>query len=155
MVDALQSQLLMKVLNGTLLAADTVIPATIRRDPPKVVEGPILQPEMGVLIGLAREIRGRLILESSQAVYSGLSQLMYGMALEGEMLESFVGELGNMIAGHMATHVAEDGTDIDISPPTVLVGQTKLTGFRTALLIPLWIDGLGSLQVIVVIDNQK
>ena len=58
---------------------------------------------------------------------------MYGVKLEDSMLESFVGEIGNMVAGNMATRLSENGVRVEISPPTVIVGSTKLTGFTKQL----------------------
>ena len=70
------------------------------------------------------------------------------------MLESYVGELGNMVAGNMATSAAEQGMSIEISPPTVIVGETKLSGFGTALRVPIAFDEIGKLDIILVIDSE-
>jgi len=76
--------------------------------------------ELGVLIGLTHDLHGRLIIEGRVPVFQILSEAMYGMKLTGAMLESFVGELGNMIAGNMSTRLAEQGAHVEISPPTLL-----------------------------------
>ena len=49
------------------------------------------------------------------------------------MLESFTGELGNMIAGNLCTLVGANNLEIDITPSTVIVGTSKLYGFRRLL----------------------
>ena len=34
---------------------------------------------------------------------------MFGMSIEGEMIESFTGELGNMVAGNLCTVLEKNG----------------------------------------------
>lgn len=65
---------------------------------------------------------------------------MFGIALEGDMLESFSGELGNMIAGNLSSNIYQQGINMDITPPTVMVGQTKLYGFHKAVLLPVELE---------------
>ena len=142
------------VLNSTLSAVEGVINAPMERERPNLIQAPLIQPEMGVLIGLTHGVRGRLILQASRAVFSNLGKVMYGMALEGEMLESFVGELGNMIAGNMSTTASQTGLSIEISPPTVLVGETKMSGFKTALSVPVNFVNAGKLDIVLVIDSE-
>ena len=51
---------------------------------------------------------------------------MFGMSIEGEMIESFTGELGNMVAGNLCTILEKNGLILDISPPTVMTGHEIL-----------------------------
>jgi chemotaxis protein CheX len=109
------------LLQEAIQAASTVIPLPYTAEPPSIVDAPLIQPEMGVLIGITGHIRGRLLLESTTPVFNAIGNGMFGMPLEGEMLESFAGELGNMIGGTISTGVSAKGISIDITPPTVLV----------------------------------
>ncbi|BCJ87195.1 chemotaxis protein CheX [Effusibacillus dendaii] len=148
------NQHITEVLNGTLQAVTNVIPVPVTANRPTLVTAPIMQPEMGVLIGITGNVRGRLIIEGTADVFGQIGEKMYGMALEGAMLESFTGELGNMIAGNLSTNVSQKGIDIDITPPTVMVGQTKLFGFSQALQIPVTVEGVGDCQVILMLEEQ-
>uniref|UniRef100_UPI000A6ED150 chemotaxis protein CheC n=1 Tax=Alicyclobacillus sendaiensis TaxID=192387 RepID=UPI000A6ED150 len=78
-----------------------------------------------------------------------------GMELADAMLESFVGEIGNMVAGNMSTRLAENGIHVEISPPTVIVGPTKLTGFVTAAKVPLHLEDIGVIHVILILDESE
>ena len=51
-----------------------------------------------MLIGITGDVKGLLVLEGNEIVFGGIGEAMFGMPLEGEMLGSFSGELGNMIA---------------------------------------------------------
>ena len=76
------------------------------------------------------------------------------MALEGEMLESFAGELGNMIAGSLSTFISQKGINMDITPPTVLVGQTKVYGFSKAFRLPIEITNVGSILIVLMVETE-
>lgn len=69
------------------------------------------------------------------------------------MLESFSGELGNMLAGNLSTFVSQSGIEMDITPPTVLAGQTKLSGFDKALTLPISLQNIGQLNIVLILEN--
>ncbi|RSK27332.1 chemotaxis protein CheX [Bacillus sp. HMF5848] len=142
------------VLNATVDALRGVIPLNINIHKPALFTQPLLQSSIGVLIGMTGDVRGRLILESSKEVFGGIGQVMFGMALEGEMLESFTGELGNMIAGNLTTVLSNKDITMDITPPTVIVGETKMYGFDKAFKVPVEVADLGELQVILMLEMK-
>ena len=122
---------------------------------PSIANEPYEQKEMGVLIGLVGDLKGRIIIDGSPEIFSGIGSAMFGMPLEGAMLESFTGELGNMIAGNLCTFAGQESLDLDITPPTVMVGKTKLYGFQQAFKIPASIDGVGDLCILYTIDDEE
>ncbi|WP_374722059.1 chemotaxis protein CheX [Peribacillus tepidiphilus] len=141
------------VLNGTIESVKSVIPLPVTIEKPKLIQQPLTQTSIGVLIGMTGDIRGRLVIEGSQDSIGRIGQSMFGMPLEGEILESFAGELGNMIAGNLATSVAQKGVEMDITPPTVLVGQTKLYGFDKALCLPVSFTEIGNIRIILMVEQ--
>jgi chemotaxis protein CheX len=150
---AMSNANLTEVLNAALEAIQTVIPFPQSHGKPALINAPIYQPEMGVLIGITGDIRGRMILEGTTAVFGSIGSSMFGMVLEGEMLDSFTGELGNMIAGNLSTTLSQKSIAIDITPPTVIVGQTKLYGFSKAVLVPVQIESVGDIQIIFALED--
>lgn len=142
------------VLNGTIEAVKGVIPIPLVVGKPSLLTEPLTQTEIGVLIGMVGHVRGRLVIEGEAKTFGGIGEAMFGMALEGEMLQSFTGELGNMLAGNLCTIVAQKGLEIDITPPTVMVGASKLYGFERALRVPVAIEGKGELHIILMLEGQ-
>ncbi|MFJ7754066.1 chemotaxis protein CheX [Peribacillus muralis] len=140
-----------KVLNGTILAVKSVLPFSLDIEKPSFLRQPFEQESISVLIGMTGDIRGRLIIEGTNESMSKIGESMFGIPLEGEMLESFAAELGNMLAGNMATSLAAD-TIMDITPPTVIVGKTKLYGFNEAINLPISLEGAGTLHFIFMIE---
>ena len=142
------------ILNGTIHALKTILPMDIQVKAPSIVSEPFEQQEMGVLIGLIGDLKGRVIIDSSPETFGGIGNTMFGMPLEGEMLESFTGEFGNMIAGNLCTAVGQENLEIDITPPTVMVGNTKLYGFDKAFALPVEITTIGSLTILLTIEEE-
>lgn len=109
-----RNKTVLELLNGTLGAIKTVVPLDFGLGKPFLLDQS-LQMSFGVLIGFTGDLKGKLVLKGNEALFGSIGEIMFGMALEGEMLSSFAGELGNMIAGGMATNLAEDGVFIDIT----------------------------------------
>lgn len=141
------------ILNGTIQSLKSVIPISMDIKSPSLMVQPFVQKEMGVLIGIIGDIKGRIIIDSTAEAFSAIGATMFGMPLEGEMLESFTGELGNMIAGNLCTSVASSGVEIDITPPTVIVGTSRLYGFQHAFRLPVEIENIGEMTIILTIDE--
>ncbi len=144
-----------KVLNGTINAILGVVPSSLDRVSPSLVTAPVQLSEIGVLVGMMGQVPGRLIVDGSINTFINLGQLMFDMALEGEMLESFVGEFGNMVAGNTATNLSKASISVDISPPTVIIGQSRLSGFHLGFDIPIRIDDAGDLRIMLLLENLK
>ncbi|KMY50526.1 chemotaxis protein CheX [Peribacillus loiseleuriae] len=141
------------VLNGTVQAVKSIIPLNLEMSKPLLINEPFLQQGIGVLIGMTGDVRGRLIIEGNSDAIGRIGETMFGMMLEGEMLESFAAELGNMIAGHLATQLTVDKIVMDISPPTVLVGETKIYGFKKAIHLPITIEADKIIHIILMIES--
>ncbi len=99
------------------------------------------------------DIRGGLIIDGDETVFASIGEGMFGMKVEDEKLESFAGELGNMIAGTLSTTIASHEIEMDITPPTVLVGETKIYRFEKAYCLPITIQHIGSINILLMIDQ--
>ncbi|WP_064091403.1 chemotaxis protein CheX [Rossellomorea aquimaris] len=142
------------ILNSSIQAIKSVIPLSVSVSAPLVLNEPFSQHKIGVLIGMTGDFRGRIIIDGEEESFQGLGASMFGMPLDGAMLESFAGELGNMIAGNLATILAQAGHSVDITPPTVIVGQSKMYGFDKAIKLPIVIENVGGFLVILMIEEN-
>ena len=57
---------------------------------------------------------------------------MFGMSIEREMVESFTGELGNMVAGNLCTILEKEGL-ILIFPPDRDDRNNEILRFQTGI----------------------
>ena len=142
------------ILNGTITSLTSVIPVKLDVLSPSLTVQPYEQKELSVLIGLIGGIKGRLIIDTSVEAIETIGQAMFGMTIEGEMIESFTGELGNMVAVNLCTVLEKDGLTVDISPPTVMVGTTKFFGFKQAFKLPVILEGGAQLTVLLTVDDN-
>lgn len=141
------------ILNGTIETVRSILPFTITADQPSTFFEPLTNHSFGVLIGLTGNVRGNIIIDGNEDVFKKIGHSMFGMQLEGEMLLSFAGELGNMLAGKLSTTITGDGGEMDITPPTVLIEKTLVNCFDQAYKLPFFIDTVGSLLIFFMIEK--
>lgn len=142
------------ILNSTIKSVKTVITLPIKISKPALVSEPFIQSGVGVLIGITGSVYGRLIISGSKELISDLSQSVFGFSINDDMLPSFAGELGNMIAGNVATFVSEEQYNIDITPPTVLYGANNIYGFETAIKLIIDIENKGILSLVLALEEK-
>ena len=139
------------LLNGTNSALQSIVPIPYQMSKPSLL-GNSLHLEFGVLIGITGDIKGRLILAGDPAVFRAIGQSMFGMPLEDEMLASFSGELGNMLAGGIATNIVEHDVTTDITAPTIMRGSTTLSGYEKSIRLTAMFEGIGDLEIYLLVD---
>lgn len=137
------------ILNSMVESIKLVIPLEVTVDKPSLLKEPFKQNDIGVLIAFTGDIHGRLMIDANKLTISNLGELMFGMAIEGEMLESFAGELSNMIAGNLATILTRHKIELDITPPTVIAGSSKIYGFERGFRLPVGVAEAGQLSVVL------
>lgn len=120
------------LLNGTNSALKQVIPIDYELSKPNVQKDPI-HVRFGVFIGIVGDIKGKLVLVGNKEAFCSIGEVMFGMPIEGEMLTSFSGELGNMVAGNVSTFIANDGLNIDITSPSIIEGDATVSGYVLAI----------------------
>ncbi len=85
-----------------------------------------------------------------------VSAMMGGFVLTemDEMGKSAISELGNMISGNASTILSNQGYAVDITPPRVIKSEQENHSSipRKALCIPLLMDGIGELDIQVMIS---
>ena len=136
------------LLNGTITAFKNIVPINHEFLKPKLL-GQSLYLQYGVLIG---PVRGKLILAGDSPAFGAIGASMFGMPLEGEMLASFSGELGNMIAGSLSTVIVENGINTDITSPTILSGEATLSGYEKAIQLTAILDDVGEMEIYLLLD---
>jgi chemotaxis protein CheX len=141
------------ILHGSYKALEAVVPFPLEYGKTSVLTKTILKESIGVKICLTGDIEGELIFDSQPLTYKKVGEAMFDIELSDEMLESFAAELGNMIAGNLATQLADEQIEMDITPPTILFGQIKLSGFEKAVHVPIQISQAGSLHLILISEK--
>ncbi|MBM7647937.1 chemotaxis protein CheX [Bacillus ectoiniformans] len=142
-------------LNSVIEVIKSVIPVPVTVGSPSLTQEPFQHESIGVFVGITGDLPGRLMIEGSAEGFGKLGSVMFGMPIEGEMIESFSGELGNMVAGNLGSNLFQKGITIDITPPTIIVGNSKLYGFKKAIQLPIKFENAGEFLIVLNIENQE
>lgn len=107
-----------------------------------------------IQIGMNGQMNGDIVFGLSEHVaLKMVSAMMGGFVVSeiDEMSRSAISELGNMISGNASTILFNQGVRVDITPPKVL-HSAQTAGFeaKKALTVPLMIEGIGELDIQVV-----
>jgi len=146
------SQWVTELLNGTITALKNVVPIKPKIAPPEIQDTD-LELSYGVLIGFTGDLKGNLVIRGDLQTFGAIGQEMFGMPLQDEMLRSFTGEFGNMLAGSLATLVSLKGWETDITAPTIVQGQSTLSGYEKSIKLPIVYDQLGNLDIFLMMKQ--
>ncbi|MFM9280031.1 chemotaxis protein CheX [Paenibacillus jiagnxiensis] len=149
-----------EVINPFLESARNVIEQLIQVSPStgslavKNVE--LIDDHIWIMIGMTGQMSGNVMFGLHEQVALRIVSLMMGgfvLTEMDEMGQSAISELGNMISGNASTILSNQGVTVDITPPQVMKSAHMTTlGSSKALSIPLMIDGVGELDIQVMIS---
>lgn len=96
-----------------------------------------------IMIGITGEVKGQVIITFAHDTTLVIASKMMMMQVNeiDEMVNSAIGELGNMILGNAATIFATQQISIDITPPTI--GDGKMTfsnAYAQNICVPLYFE---------------
>ena len=105
-----------------------------------------------IIIGIAGGLKGQVIFNlQSEAACNIASSMMCGMPVAhlDEIAKSAIGELANMISGNAATIFASKQIELDITPPTVMIGDNIeiCTTKSISICVPLVMKNGNSFQI--------
>jgi chemotaxis protein CheX len=87
---------------------------------------PYRSEDLIIMVGLTGKIRGQAIFSMKKSLGMKIaSSMMMGMPVTefDEMSKSAISEMANMIMGNAATILFNKGINIDITPPSLLMGE--------------------------------
>lgn len=96
-----------------------------------------------ILIGFTGEMKGQVMIALDNPIACDIASKMMMMPVEqmDDLAKSAICELGNMIMGNTATIFSTKGTEIDITPPTVVNGTMSFSNnYASNICVPLTYD---------------
>lgn len=128
------------------------------RGPLRMVGSRVTPGELTVVLGVTGAVEGMVLFGMSE--FTGRKIVGHVLhrhpgSLSDQLLESGVGELGNMITGRATVLLEAAGYPCDITPPTVLTGRNVMisTIEFQRLVIPLQLPQ-GSLEIHVALQER-
>ncbi|MHA0856717.1 chemotaxis protein CheX [Paenibacillus sp. CMAA1364] len=149
-----------EIINPFLESARGVIEQVIQVSPStgnlgiKTIE--FVKGDIWIQVGMTGQISGNVIFGLKETVALKIvSAMMGGFVITemDEMGQSAISELGNMISGNASTILANQGVTVDITPPKIVTPENDtLFQSKKALSIPLTMDGIGEMDIQVMIS---
>ncbi|MFP4979033.1 chemotaxis protein CheX [Paenibacillus sp. CN-4] len=149
-----------EVINPFLESARIVIEQVIQVSPSTgnlgIKDIELIDNHVWIQVGMTGQLSGNIVFGLAEAVALRMVSAMMGGYVITEMDEmgkSAISELGNMISGNASTILSNQGVSVDITPPTVMKSENLVSFMpRKALSIPLLMDGIGELDIQVMIS---
>jgi chemotaxis protein CheX len=117
-------------INPFIEASQTVLKQTANIDAKlgnvTLKDSPYTSDSVVIIVGLTGKIRGQAVFSMSKRVALGVaSAMMGGMTVTelDEISKSAISELTNMILGNAATILYSKGIGIEITPPSLVMGD--------------------------------
>lgn len=111
-----------------------------------------------VFVGITGKMRGQTIFTMSKKVaFMIASAMMFGMPVDelNEISKSAISELTNMILGNTATLLYNKGIGIEITPPSLLLGenlQISPSKMKT-ICVPLYLSDTDVLEIDISVED--
>lgn len=111
-----------------------------------------------ILVGLTGMIRGQAVFSMSKTLAMSIaSSMMFGMPVTelDEISKSAISELTNMILGNAATLLYNRGKNVEITPPSLLMGDnmTISPNKMKTVCVPLLLDNNGVIELDISIEG--
>lgn len=145
-------------INVSIDLIKMVCNANVNRGQIFIKNSPFMAGSVVIIIGIAGEFKGQVFFSMNESTACKIaSSMMFGMEVNSldEMAKSAIAELGNMIMGNVSTEFYNTGIKIDITPPTILVGNdmaVSTKGVKT-ICVPLILENIGEIEIDVAVTE--
>jgi chemotaxis protein CheX len=142
---------------AVLSVLEKEVPADWTRGQLSLKPSPFEGWDMNVIIGVAGDVEGQVILTMSSATAKNVVSTMMGETVSelDELSKSAIGELGNMITGNASIALAENGYRSVLTPPSLIQGKELIvTTVMPVLSIPMRSEK-GDITVCVALRDIK
>ncbi|MCR5331996.1 MAG: chemotaxis protein CheX [Lachnospiraceae bacterium] len=148
-------------INPLLKASVKVIQDACRMDvtigKPSIAPAAFTDDEQLILMGITGEMKGQAILDfpSVSALKIASAMCMMELPALDELAQSALCELCNMIMGNTATLYSLGGISIDITPPTLCMGNvTFSSSYAANICIPFNYEGQYFFRIFIAIKED-
>ena len=148
-------------INPLLKASVKVIQDACRMDvtigKPSIAQAAFTDDELLILMGITGEMKGQAILDFPNASALKIASAMCMMDLPqlDELAQSALCELCNMVMGNTATLYSLGGISIDITPPTLCMGNVTFnSSYAANICIPFNFEGQYLFKIFIAIKED-
>jgi chemotaxis protein CheX len=110
-----------------------------------------------IMIGVIGKVKGQVYFELSIDTAKRIASTMMGgipIVELDEISKSAISEMVNMIMGNTSMIFANENINIDITPPSLLMGEKiEISNKVSTVVIPLELEGLGTIAINVAVEE--
>lgn len=149
-------------INPFIEASNSVLKQAMNAEPKvgeiSVKNSPYTSEGVASVVGLTGKIRGQVVLcMSVESAKHIASVMMMGTEVKelDEIAKSAISELSNMILGNTSTIYYNKGISVDITPPTLFMGENlKISSTKlTTICVPLIVDKNSTIEFYISIEE--
>lgn len=132
------------LLKASVMVISQACQMTVTIGKPTIKPAAFSDNELLILMGITGEMKGQAILDFSKPSALTVASKMCMMELPelNDLAQSAICELCNMIMGNTATLFSQSGTLIDITPPTVCMGNVSFqNSYAANICVPILYNG--------------
>ena len=114
-------------IEGTLHILSTTAFVKVKPDEPQIKKNERASGDITGVLKIDGDVSGTAAISFSEASILGIVSVMFGedmVEINGEIVDA-VGELSNMIAGHVTTKLTESGKQVKVKLAHVITGAEK------------------------------
>ena len=148
-------------INPLLKASVKVIQDACRMDVtigrPSIAQAAFTDDELLILMGITGEMKGQAILDfpNTSALKIASAMCMMELPQLDELAQSALCELCNMVMGNTATLYSLGGISIDITPPTLCMGNVTFnSSYAANICIPFNYEGQYLFKIFIAIKED-
>jgi chemotaxis protein CheX len=125
---------------------------------PSITSSPFSGLEVLTVVGITGDIRGQMYFGGAISSFLQIVSSMMGGApvtALGALEQSAISELANMICGNAMSFFSQEGITLDITPPTLIVGnQIEISAVKMSVLsIPIILNTNNFLEMNIVFEG--
>jgi chemotaxis protein CheX len=127
---------------------------------PSLRKTPFTGKDAITIVGVTGQLRGQVYLGFSKSDAIRIASGMMGGAAVNEldpMAQSAISEIGNMICGNATIQLSQIGIAIDITPPTVITGNSvEVAGVNMQMIsVPIHLEGMDGLEMCMALEGNN
>ncbi len=155
----LRAELINPFVEGAIVFFKQEMETDISRHKPRIESCHSTREDITVLIGVTGVTEGIVLYSMNRRTAKNIAAQMLGspVPLYGQMAESALAEMGNIITGQAAARLEHMGYSCRLSPPALISGEGTLISAANLrmLVIPLVLGTFGHLSIYVALRDKS
>ncbi|OPJ64206.1 chemotaxis protein CheX [Clostridium oryzae] len=153
----MKSEYIDSFVQATQSVTEMLFGTGVKHEKPYLRNSVLLSNQVVVMIGVIGKIKGQVSFELPIDTAKKIASVMMGgmeVTELDDISKSAVSEMGNMIMGNASTIFAGQNINIDITPPTLLMGEKiEISNKAPNIIAPLELEAMGTILISIAVEE--